>query len=68
MRFCLCTLQFLFTLAKYHGSEMSTNYFITHNLIPATIGNLIGGAFFVGTLHSLAVGDLFDTTYANAGG
>lgn len=42
-------------------------YMITHNLIPATIGNIIGGGFFVATMYSLALGTLFDSTYEKIG-
>ena len=28
------------------GAEVSVGTFVTHNLIPATLGNIVGGAFF----------------------
>ncbi|GFH21441.1 uncharacterized protein HaLaN_18748 [Haematococcus lacustris] len=49
------------------GADLTVGQVIVHSLIPATIGNIIGGGFFVGTLYAFAVGDLFDTLYAHAG-
>lgn len=42
---------FFIPLAIFEGANISWASFIIHNLIPATLGNIIGGAFFVGTLY-----------------
>ncbi len=38
-------------LAIFEGADITWTTFVFKNLIPATIGNIIGGAFFVGTLY-----------------
>ncbi|MFD1294170.1 formate/nitrite transporter family protein [Lutibacter holmesii] len=38
-------------LAIFEGAEITWNTFIVKNLIPATIGNIVGGALFVGMLY-----------------
>lgn len=48
--------QFVFPLAMFLGSGMSVSTFITKNLIPATIGNVIGGGIFVGVFYALIFG------------
>ncbi len=40
--------QFLFSLAKLYGWDASVGTIVGKNLVPATLGNIIGGAFFVG--------------------
>jgi len=45
------------------GSGMTTAHFIRKNLVPATIGNFIGGAGFVGVIHSFVLSDSFDKLY-----
>ncbi len=42
---------FFIPLAIFEGADITWKMFIVNNLIPATIGNIIGGAFFVGTLY-----------------
>ncbi|TLX77493.1 formate/nitrite transporter family protein [Labilibacter sediminis] len=42
---------FFIPLAIFEGADISWTSFIINNLIPATIGNIIGGAFFVGTIY-----------------
>ncbi len=42
---------FFIPLAIFEGASISWGTFITSNLIPATLGNIVGGAFFVGTLY-----------------
>lgn len=42
---------FFIPLAMFEGADITWSVFIIKNLIPATIGNIIGGAFFVGTLY-----------------
>ena len=49
--------QFELSLAKMLGSGMSLHTIIRDNWVPATIGNIIGGAFFVGTLYAGEGGD-----------
>ncbi len=42
---------FFIPLAIFEGADITWKMFVFNNLIPATIGNIIGGAFFVGTLY-----------------
>lgn len=42
---------FFIPLAMFEGSTITITDFIVKNLIPATLGNIVGGAFFVGTLY-----------------
>ena len=45
--------QYVFVpLAMLEGSPVGVGQFITANLIPATLGNIAGGALFVGSLFS----------------
>ncbi|PNW83809.1 hypothetical protein CHLRE_04g217915v5 [Chlamydomonas reinhardtii] len=52
--------QFELSLAKMLGSGMSLHTIIRDNWVPATIGNIIGGAFFVGTLYAGVYGTLYE--------
>lgn len=38
-------------IAMLGGADITISEFIFNNLIPATAGNIVGGAFFVGTLY-----------------
>lgn len=42
---------FFIPLAIFEGAEITWGTFITVNLIPATLGNIVGGALFVGTTY-----------------
>ncbi|WP_299576728.1 formate/nitrite transporter family protein [uncultured Sunxiuqinia sp.] len=42
---------FFIPLAIFEGADISWTAFVVENLIPATLGNIVGGAFFVGTLY-----------------
>lgn len=42
---------FFIPLAMFEGADISVYTFVVKNLIPATLGNIVGGAFFVGTLY-----------------
>jgi len=42
---------FFIPLAIFEGANITWSSFIIDNLIPATLGNIVGGAFFVGTLY-----------------
>ena len=42
---------FFIPLAIFEGAPVTWASFIVDNLIPATLGNIVGGAFFVGTLY-----------------
>lgn len=42
---------FFIPLAIFEGSSVTWVSFVIDNLIPATLGNIVGGAFFVGTLY-----------------
>ncbi len=43
---------FFLPMAMFNGAEISTADLFIKNLIPVTIGNIIGGALFVGTLFT----------------
>lgn len=45
---------FFIPLAMYQGADITWMDFIIKNLIPATLGNIVGGGFFVGTLYWMA--------------
>lgn len=49
---------FLFPLAMKLGAPITVGAFLTANLIPATLGNLMGGGLFVATAYGLAFGNL----------
>jgi hypothetical protein len=49
---------FVIPLAMRLGANISVSTFIVKNLIPATIGNLIGGAIFVAMAMALGYGSL----------
>lgn len=42
---------FFIPLAIFEGADITWGTFIINNLIPATLGNIVGGGFFVGTLY-----------------
>jgi formate/nitrite transporter len=42
---------FFLPLAIFEGVDISWGTFIMNNLIPATLGNIVGGSFFVGGLY-----------------
>lgn len=42
---------FFIPTAIFYGAEITWYQFLTSNLIPATLGNIVGGSFFVGTLY-----------------
>lgn len=48
---CIANMFFI-PLAMMEGAHVTLGQFITANLIPATIGNIAGGALFVGTLFT----------------
>ncbi|GIL51906.1 hypothetical protein Vafri_7812 [Volvox africanus] len=52
--------QFELSLAKMLGSGIPLRTIIGSNWVPATIGNIIGGAFFVGTLYAGTYGTLYE--------
>lgn len=43
---------FFIPAAIYSGADISWYTFIVHNLLPATLGNLLGGAVFVGGIYT----------------
>ena len=45
---------FFIPLAMFEGADISWMDFIVTNLIPATLGNIVGGSFFVGALYWFA--------------
>ena len=42
---------FFIPLAIFEGANITWSSFVIDNLIPATLGNIVGGAFFVGGLY-----------------
>ena len=44
-------------LAIFEGAGISWSTFIIHNLIPATLGNIVGGGLFVGTIYGYLFGE-----------
>jgi hypothetical protein len=48
--------QYLLPLALARGAKLSAKDVIAHNLIPATLGNWVGGAVCVATVYALAYG------------
>jgi hypothetical protein len=52
---CIANM-FVIPLAMKLGAPISVGTFLVKNLIPATIGNLIGGAVFVAMAFGLAFG------------
>ncbi|MDW7691941.1 formate/nitrite transporter family protein [Flammeovirgaceae bacterium SG7u.111] len=48
---------FFIPLAMFEGADITWTTFVIKNLIPATLGNIVGGAFFVGTLYWFAFGE-----------
>jgi hypothetical protein len=57
---------FIIPLAIKLGAPISVGTFIVKNLIPATLGNLIGGAVFVASMYGLAYGE-WETVINSAG-
>lgn len=43
---------FYLPLAMLEGAPLSVDTCLTNNILPATIGNIIGGALFVGCVHT----------------
>ncbi|PID43467.1 MAG: formate transporter [Proteobacteria bacterium] len=43
---------FFIPLAIFEGAEITWFTFVTANLIPATLGNIVGGGLFVGAVYS----------------
>jgi hypothetical protein len=48
---------FVIPLGMMLGADITASEFIVKNLIPATIGNLIGGGFFVATFFGMSYGN-----------
>lgn len=49
---CIANMFFI-PLGMMQGADVSTAAFMIDNLIPATIGNIVGGALFVATPHAI---------------
>lgn len=47
---------FFIPAAMYNGASITWSQFILDNLIPATIGNIVGGAVFVGLIYEYIFG------------
>lgn len=47
---CVANMFFI-PVAIFHGADITWMDFIVKNLIPATLGNIVGGALFVGTTY-----------------
>jgi len=42
---------FFIPAAIYSGADITWSTFLTNNLLPATLGNLVGGALLVGCVY-----------------
>lgn len=49
---CIANMFFI-PLGMMEGADVSVSAFIIDNLLPATIGNILGGALFVGLPHAM---------------
>lgn len=49
---CIANMFFI-PLGMMEGADVSLSAFIIDNLVPATIGNIVGGAIFVGMPHAM---------------
>ncbi|PNH08102.1 hypothetical protein TSOC_005370 [Tetrabaena socialis] len=47
---------FLFVMGWAQGANVTAKEFIWHNLIPATLGNYIGGGICLATTYAIAFG------------
>lgn len=47
---CVANMFFI-PVAMFYGADITWGDFIVNNLIPATLGNIVGGAVFVGTAY-----------------
>lgn len=52
---CIANM-FLIPLGIWHGAKVDAYHFAINNLLPATIGNFIGGAFCMGTVYAFVYG------------
>lgn len=52
---CIANMFFI-PLGILEGAPVSWGQFLYSNLLPSTLGNIVGGAFFVGTLYWYAYG------------
>lgn len=43
---------FFISTGMFEGAQVTIGQFLFNNLLPATLGNIIGGAIFVGCLHT----------------
>ena len=49
---CIANMFFI-PLGMMEGADVSIGAFILNNLVPATLGNIVGGAIFVGMPHAM---------------
>ena len=49
---CIANMFFI-PLGMMQGADVSISTFAIDNLIPATLGNIVGGAIFVGMPHAM---------------
>jgi len=42
---------FFVPLGIFYGAPVTWGQFLLNNLLPSTLGNIIGGGFFVGTIY-----------------
>jgi formate/nitrite transporter len=47
---------FFMPAAIFYGAEVTWTQFLVNNLLPATLGNIVGGALFTGGLYWYAYG------------
>ena len=52
---------FIIPLGMLHGADISIKSFLLKNLLPVTLGNIVGGAGCVAAMYSSIFGSLFST-------
>lgn len=57
---------FIIPMAMNLGGDITWNTFITQNLVPVTLGNIIGGAVMVAAAYSYCYGRLGQSKSARA--
>ncbi|KAF5841851.1 Formate/nitrite transporter-domain-containing protein [Dunaliella salina] len=56
--------QFVIPMAIARGASIDARHFVAYNLIPATVGNWVGGAFFISTAYAFIYGRTPPRLYA----
>eukprot|EP00983_Pelagomonas_calceolata_P125303 1161198-Pelagomonas_calceolata.AAC.7 len=51
-------------MAIARGADIDARHFVAYNLVPATLGNWVGGAFFISTAYAFIYGRTPPRMYA----